>query len=259
MWAPICLAPKMGCGLGRGQALFRALPAKTALEADRRNAMTTRALVIGASGGIGAALAAELAARGNKVTGLSRRSDDFDITDQNSVDQILGALEPPFATVVIATGILAAKGRRPEKSLTEIDGPAMLAAMNANAVGPALILRHLPRLLPREGRSTTAVLTARVGSISDNRLGGWFSYRASKAAANQIVRTAAIEIARKRPEATVVAMHPGTVDTPFTSAYPGHRKTEPGTAAKQIADVMAGLTPGDTGRFFDYSGVQVPW
>lgn len=105
----------------------------------------------------------------------------------------------------------------------------------------------------------TAVLTARVGSIGDNHLGGWYSYRASKAAANQIVRTASIEIARKRPEAVVVAMHPGTVDTPFTSAYPGHRKTAPQAAARQMIDVIWGLAPGDNGGFFDYSGAQVPW
>ena len=221
--------------------------------------MTGRALVIGASGGIGAALAAELEARGQMVTRVSRRDQGIDITDQNSVDRVLGALDPPFATVVVATGILAAEGQRPEKSLIEIDGPSMLATLAANTLGPALILRHLPRLLPREGRSVTAVLTARVGSIGDNHLGGWYSYRASKAAANQIVRTASIEIARKRPEAVVVAMHPGTVDTPFTSAYPGHRKTAPTDAARQRVDVIWRLAPGDNGGFFDYSGAQVPW
>ena len=221
--------------------------------------MTGRALVIGASGGIGAALAAELEARGQMVTRVSRRDQGIDITDQTSVDRVLGALDPPFATVVVATGILAAEGQRPEKSLIEIDGPSMLATLAANTLGPALILRHLPRLLPREGRSVTAVLTARVGSIGDNHLGGWYSYRASKAAANQIVRTASIEIARKRPEAVVVAMHPGTVDTPFTSAYPGHRKTAPTDAARQMVDVIWRLAPGDNGGFFDYSGAQVPW
>jgi NAD(P)-dependent dehydrogenase (short-subunit alcohol dehydrogenase family) len=221
--------------------------------------MTGRALVIGASGGIGGALATELAARGQMVTRVSRRDQGIDITDQNSVDRVLGALDPPFTTVIVATGILAAEGQRPEKSLIEIDGPSMLATLAANTLGPALILRHLPRLLPREGRSVTAVLTARVGSIGDNHLGGWYSYRASKAAANQIVRTASIEIARKRPEAVVVAMHPGTVDTPFTSAYPGHRKTAPTDAARQMIDVIWGLAPGDNGGFFDYSGAQVPW
>jgi NAD(P)-dependent dehydrogenase (short-subunit alcohol dehydrogenase family) len=221
--------------------------------------MTGGALVIGASGGIGAALSAELATRGQAVTNISRRADGLDITDQSSVDRVLGALQPPFTTVIVATGILAAEGQRPEKSLTEIDGLSMLATLAANAVGPALILRHLPRLLPREGRSVTAVLTARVGSIGDNHLGGWYSYRASKAAANQIVRTAAVEIARKRPEAVVVAMHPGTVDTQFTSGYPGHRKTTPEAAARQMIDVIRGLAPGDSGGFFDYSGAQVPW
>ena len=103
----------------------------------------------------------------------------------------------------------------------------MARTFAVNAIGPALVLAHVARLLPWEGRSVVGVLTARVGSIGDNRMGGWHSYRASKAAANQILRGAAIEIGRKRKEAVVVALHPGTVETPFTSAYPGHSKMTP--------------------------------
>jgi NAD(P)-dependent dehydrogenase (short-subunit alcohol dehydrogenase family) len=103
------------------------------------------------------------------------------------------------------------------------------------------------------------VLTARVGSIGDNRLGGWYSYRAAKAAANQIVRTAAIEIARRHSQAIVVALHPGTVETRFTRAYPGHRKVSPDSAAANLIAVLDGLTPDQTGGFFDWSGKPVPW
>lgn len=218
-----------------------------------------RALIIGASGGIGSAAASALEGRGVGVTRLSRTADGLDITDAASVDGLLNAQSGTFDLVLVATGILAPRGSRPEKSLDGIDAETMAEVLAVNAIGPALILRHVPRLLPREGRSVVAVLTARVGSIGDNALGGWYSYRASKAAANQIIRTAAIEIGRKRPEAVIVALHPGTVATQFTSAYPGHSKVSPDVAADNLLRVIGGLAPSDTGRFFDWSGAEVPW
>lgn len=221
--------------------------------------MTARALIIGASGGIGAAVAAALAARGAEVTGLSRRADGLDLADPASVDRVLGALDAPFDLIVVASGILAPGGRAPEKSLDAIDAAAMAETLAVNAIGPALILRHAPRLLPREGRSVVAVLTARVGSIGDNRMGGWYSYRASKAAANQIVHGAAIEIGRRRKEAVVVALHPGTVATPFTADYSGHTKVPPDAAARNLLSVIDGLTPAQSGGFFDWAGQEVPW
>lgn len=218
-----------------------------------------RALIIGTSGGIGAAVAAALTARGIEVTGLSRSANELDVTDDASVEQVLGVLEGPYDLIFIASGILAPKDGRPERSLAEINGPAMASVLAVNAIGPALILRHAPRLLPREGRSVVAVLTARVGSIGDNNLGGWYAYRASKAAANQIVRTASIEIGRKRKDAIVVALHPGTVATPFTESYPAHKKVTPETSADNLLQVIDGLGPADTGSFFDWSGEEVPW
>jgi NAD(P)-dependent dehydrogenase (short-subunit alcohol dehydrogenase family) len=218
-----------------------------------------RALVIGASGGIGAAVAAELASRGVAVTGLSRAGDGLDLTDAGAVDRVLGALEGPYDLVFVATGILAPQGGAPEKSLDAIDAGAMAATLAVNAVGPALILRHVPRLLPKTGRSVVGVLTARVGSIGDNRMGGWYSYRASKAAANQIVHGAAIEIGRKRKEAVIVALHPGTVETAFTADYSGHSKVAAAEAARNLLGVLDGLTPAQSGGFFDYAGAEVPW
>jgi NAD(P)-dependent dehydrogenase (short-subunit alcohol dehydrogenase family) len=135
----------------------------------------------------------------------------------------------------------------------------MAKVFAANAIGPALVLKHAQRLIPRDRACRIAVLTARVGSIGDNAMGGWYSYRAAKAAANQIVHTAAIEIGRKRREAVVVALHPGTVATPFTSGYPAHKKVEADVAAENLLRVMDGLNPADTGGFFDWAGKRVPW
>lgn len=243
----------MGALLGRGKVLFRPMPQNAA------RAMTGRALVIGASGGIGAALAAALDARGDAVTALSRSGDGFDITDPHSVSTHMTALKGPFDTILIASGILSPEDSRPEKSLAEINAETMAQVMAVNAIGPALVLAQIPRLLPRRGRGVVGVLTARVGSIGDNGLGGWYSYRASKAAANQIVRTAAIEIARKHPDAAVVALHPGTVETGFTRDFPAHRKVSATQAADNLLRVLDSLTPAQTGQFFDYAREVVPW
>ena len=218
-----------------------------------------KALVIGESGGIGGALVQALRDRGDAVTGLSRREDGLDVADPASVSAIVGALEGPYELILLATGILAPKGCSPEKSLAAVDPGIMAEVMAVNAIGPALVLGEVQRLLPRQGRSVVAVLTARVGSIGDNRLGGWYSYRASKAAANQIVRTAAIEVGRRRKEAVVVALHPGTVATPFTEDYSARAKQEPADAARRLLAVLDGLTVKQSGSFFDHAGLEVPW
>jgi NAD(P)-dependent dehydrogenase (short-subunit alcohol dehydrogenase family) len=149
-------------------------------------------------------------------------------------------------------------GNGPEKRLADLD-PAILArAFAINAIGPALLIKHFADLLPRQGRCVFATLSARVGSIGDNRLGGWYAYRASKAALNQMLRTAAIEIARKRPEALLLALHPGTVRTglsaPFTA--PGQGIT-PGECAARLLRVMECAV--ETGTFLDHRGDPVPW
>lgn len=221
--------------------------------------MTRRALVIGASGGIGAALCTVLAKNGSEVTRLSRAVDGLDITNPASVEGAMKGVHGPFDTVLITSGILAPEGARPERSLREIDAEHMARVLAVNAIGPALVLQNLPRLLPQDVRCVVGVLTARVGSIGDNHLGGWYSYRAAKAAANQIVRTAAIEIVRKRKMAIVVSLHPGTVETSFTKSYPGHSKVTPNEAAANLVAVLDQLAPAQNGGFFDWAGKPVPW
>ncbi|GLS86549.1 SDR family oxidoreductase [Cypionkella aquatica] len=212
-----------------------------------------RALVIGASGGIGAAVAAAWAAR-CEVVGLSRAGDGLDVTDEAAVAAALGRLSGQFDRVLIATGALGV----PEKSLKVLTAQAMLAQFAVNAVGPALVLKHLLPLLPRDRAVRVGVLSARVGSIGDNALGGWYSYRAAKAALNQIVHTAAIELARSHPLAVLAALHPGTVATDFTAGYPG-TKDAPAVAADRLITVLEALSPAQSGGFYDYAGKAVVW
>ncbi|MEZ5754151.1 MAG: SDR family NAD(P)-dependent oxidoreductase [Paracoccaceae bacterium] len=219
-----------------------------------------RALIIGASGGIGAALAALLARRGWQVVGLSRRADGLDVTEESAVARVLGGVEGTFDLIVVATGGLEIAGARPEKSVKALEGAAMAAQFALNAIGPALVMKHVWRLIPRDRAARVAVLSARVGSIGDNRLGGWHGYRAAKAALNQIVRTCAVELARTHPQAALVALHPGTVATPLTAAYAGgHPTVTPAVAAENLIAVLEGLGAAQSGGFFDWKGEVVPW
>jgi len=222
--------------------------------------MTQRALIIGASGGIGRALVAHYETLGWEVIGLSRSQSGLDITDEQSVRSALEVLTGVFEVIVVATGALEIDGASPEKSLKQITPKAMMDQFALNTIGPMLCLKHAARLLPKDRTAVMAVLSARVGSIGDNRMGGWHSYRAAKAAVNQIIRGAAIEIARSHKHAVVTALHPGTVKTPFTQKYVGrHPAVEPQEAAAHLAQVMAGLEPSQTGQFFDWAGKVVPW
>lgn len=219
-----------------------------------------RVLVIGASGGIGAALAAEAGARGGAVTGLSRSRDGLDVTDPAAVARVMGGLEGEYDVVLVATGGLEIGGAGPEKSLRALDAGALAAQFALNAIGPALVLQAAVRLLPRDRRAVFAALSARVGSIGDNRAGGWYGYRAAKAALNQILRSAAIELGRSHPQAVVAALHPGTVQTPLTARYLGrHPAVPPEEAARSLWAVIDGLTPAQTGGFFDRAGKEIAW
>lgn len=219
-----------------------------------------RALVIGASGGIGAAVSAALQAHGAEVMGLSRSGDGLDVSDEASVARHLGALDGPFDLIFLATGALEIDGAAPEKTIRDLTARAMADQFALNCIGPAMVLKHAAPLLPRDRRAVVAVLSARVGSIGDNRLGGWYAYRAAKAAVNQVVHTASVELARTHRHALCVALHPGTVATEFTRKYLGrHPSVSPEEAAENLLSVMDGLTPGDTGGFFDWAGKEIAW
>ena len=199
-------------------------------------------------------------ARGDRVVGLSRSGDGLDVTDPDSVTHHLGRLAGPFDQVIVASGALEIGGAAPEKTIRAVRKDAMMDQFALNAVGPALVLAQAHRLLRKDRRAVFAVLSARVGSIGDNRLGGWISYRSAKAAVNQIVHTAAIELSRSHPQSICVALHPGTVATPFTAAYLGRHPAVPAEeAAQNLMGVMDGLTPAQTGGFFDWAGREVPW
>lgn len=219
-----------------------------------------QALVIGASGGIGAAVVAELRAGGSAVTTLSRAQDGLDITQEASVVRHLGALSGPFDLIFLATGVLSGAGQPPEKTLKALTPEAMLDQFSVNCLGPALVLKHALPLLPRQGRAVFAALSARVGSIGDNRLGGWISYRAAKAALNQVIHTGAIELARSHKGVICVALHPGTVETAFTRTFATRHPTVPANcAAANLLQVIAGLEREDSGGFFDWKGERVMW
>lgn len=237
------------------------------------------AVVVGASGGIGQAFVAQLRSRGwSRILALSRRahgvdagdpvlfSATFDLEDEASIAAAAATAAglPPVRLVIVATGLLHDDRLRPEKSIGALDPAALSRSFAVNTIGPALVLKHFAPQLPRRGRSVIALLSARVGSIADNRLGGWYGYRASKAALNMVIRTASIELARTRPEALCIGLHPGTVDTalsaPFaTGAGAGARtRFTPAQSATAMLEVLDGLQPADSGRVFAWDGTIVP-
>jgi len=224
------------------------------------------AVVIGATGGIGTAVteALERGGRFAEVVALSRSSEPaVDLRDEASIETAARAIDGRGALRLVfdATGVLHGDGYEPEKSWRALTADHMAWSFAVNAIGPALLMKHF---LPRLDRSDTAVfatLSAKVGSIGDNRIGGWWSYRASKAALNQIVRTAAVELGRKNPQAVCVALHPGTVDTVLSGKFAkdGLEVRSPQTAALDLLGVVERLGPKDNGGFFDYAGQPLPW
>ena len=229
------------------------------------------ALVIGATGGIGAALMAELErdATLSQVCALSRGSPPaLDLLDEASIEQAAKHVSGLMVTsglalrlVIDATGTLSGNGYAPEKSWRQLDPALMAHAFAINAIGPALLMKHFLPLLPRQGKAVFATLSAKVGSIGDNRLGGWYSYRASKAALNQLMHTAAIELRRSQPEAICVALHPGTVATRLSAPFAktGLDVQLPADAARCLLVVMDGLSASDSGGFFNHDGSELPW
>ncbi|WP_428627055.1 SDR family NAD(P)-dependent oxidoreductase [Sphingopyxis sp.] len=226
-------------------------------------------MIIGASGGIGAALVDALHANGRHdvIHAFARAfpaAQAIDITDEASVAAAAALVAhggPPPRLVIVATGLLHADGQHPERRLADIDPDWMARNFAVNAVGPALVAKYFLPLMPRSGRTVLAMLSARVGSIGDNRTGGWYSYRASKAALNQLVRGFAIAEARRNPDALVVALHPGTVDTglsaPFQRALPAGNLTTAPTAAANLLRTIDALTAAETGRIFAWDGSEI--
>ena len=171
------------------------------------------------------------------------------------------AADGPFDLIVIASGLLHGDGITPEKSLRQMEGAALDRLFRVNATGPALVMRHFVPLLARDRRGVIAALSARVGSIGDNRLGGWIGYRAAKAALNQVIRTVSIELARSHPGAIVVGLHPGTVDTQLSAPFqrnvaPG-KLFSPAQCAGLLLGVIERLTPADSGHCLDWAGERI--
>ena len=234
------------------------------------------AVVIGAGGAIGSAFVRALRDRNPNLRlqavsrkgvavadgrSASHRADFDDEASLRAVSERIAA-DGPVDMILVATGLLHDDLVRPEKSLRDISASALERLYVANAIVPALALKHFGPLLRRDGRAVFAALSARVGSIADNHLGGWYSYRASKAALNMIIKTASIELARRNPQSIVVGLHPGTVDSrlskPFQAGVKPGKLFSPDHGAAKLLDVIAGLTPAETGHCFAWDGRRIP-
>ncbi len=233
------------------------------------------AAIFGTSGGLGRALCEEVIARGayaavfavsrhgEPVDGAIARACDF--TDEAALSALAAEIRDRGALTLclVASGILSdGTSLQPEKTYRNQSEAAFQRVFAANTIAPALIAKHTLGLMPREGRSVWAALSARVGSISDNRLGGWHAYRASKAALNMLIRNYAIEQARRAAGHVCVGLHPGTVDTPLSKPFqgnvPGEKLFTPAQSATYLLDVIDRLTPEDSGKVFDWAGKDVP-
>lgn len=238
--------------------------------------MVQRAVIVGASGGIGAALARDLNRRfpQAEIWGLARdpgraelpfaRVLAADLEHEASLGEAAAHIAAPVDLVLVASGVLGAPGSTgPERRLAAFDPALAAKVMATNAIGPALVAKHFLPLFARDRRGVFAALSARVGSISDNQLGGWYSYRASKAALNMLVRTLSIELARTHPQAVAVTMHPGTVATQLSAAFQRNVAAERLFTAEQSAayllDVIERLKPADSGQCFAWDGTRIPY
>ena len=223
------------------------------------------AVVFGASGGIGGALVESIRAaeKFEQVVAFSRStSPSIDLRDEASLERAaaFAAARGELRLVIDATGFLHDDRQGPEKSWRQLDAVNLARSFALNAIGPALIMKHVLPRLSRSGKAVLATLSARVGSIGDNRLGGWYSYRASKAALNQLVRTAAVELARRSPDALCIALHPGTVATALSAplAATGSEVHSPAAAARHLLAVVDQFSADANGGFFDWRGQPVP-
>ncbi len=228
--------------------------------------MTSKtAIIFGSNGGIGAALVEALEeGQFDRVLAFSRQSEPaIDLTDETSIEAAADWTRAQGITpslLIVASGILHSSNQGPEKSLSQIDPAWMLENYRINAVGPALIAKCFLPLTSRNERVVFAALSARVGSISDNVLGGWYSYRASKAALNMLLRNIAIEWQRKNPQAIIVGLHPGTVETQLSAPFKGNPATtrhSPGQSANMLVTALEALEPAQSGQVFAYNGTVI--
>lgn len=231
---------------------------------DRRDAV-----IIGASGGIGKALSdiLEQSDAYDGVFRLSRSAGDdhfIDICNEQSIHQAAAFIKSKNANpavVICATGILHNVHHQPEKSLGDLDAEWLMQVYKVNSVGPALVAKHFIPMMPRKNRAVFAALGARVGSISDNGLGGWYGYRASKAALHMMIRNIAVEWTRKNPLSIAIALHPGTVDTglsePFQRSVPNDKLFTAQHSAHKMLNVIKQLAPEDSGHIFAWDGQEI--
>ena len=233
--------------------------------------------VFGAGGGIGGAVVDILqsetsveriyALSHNELEGLGKKSTgiEFDMLDEASIVKAAAVIskDGPLHLAIVATGFLHNNTVGPEKRMKDLGGNNMEPLFRINTVGPAIIAKHILPLFAKDRQSLFAALSARVGSISDNKLGGWHSYRASKAALNMVIRTLSIEMAYRNPRSICVALHPGTVDTQLSGPFQGNLSFQkvftPDHSATRLLEVVAGLTPKSTGGFFAWDGQQIPY
>ena len=220
-----------------------------------------RALVFGASGGIGQAFSRFLENRlgSENVVKISRSFDGFEISDEEKILKFSESIEGSFNLIINATGVLQTTEEGPEKTINVVKQKSMIDMMTINAIGPALLLKNFSKKLDKTKFSVFVNLSARVGSITDNRLGGWISYRSSKAALNQIIKTSSIEINRRNKNAICVGLHPGTVKTRFTEKFQNTTETiSPDESVKMMMNVVENLSVDDNGYCFAYDGKVIP-
>ena len=221
-----------------------------------------KSVVLGASGAIGGALVRLLKARCDTVWEFSRSGPDHtDICDEQMVAAAAQQAGDGLDLVIVASGFLHDQAYKPEKALRQLAPDHLMHSLRVNALGPALAMKHFLPRLAKGRRSVFAVISARVGSIADNKLGGWYSYRASKAALNQLVRTASVELSRTNPKAVCLALHLGTVETPLSAPFhrAGLATRSPGDAARDLMAVLEKTGPEQTGCFLDYAGHPIPF
>ena len=245
------------------------------------------AVVIGASGGIGAAFVRALVESDKvaKIYAFSHQgtikghskivSAKLNLEDEQSIEVASQSISEPCHLIIVATGVLhgqvlhegrvneehTSESYQPEKSIREINAINMSHVMNVNYIGPSLVGKYFLKHLPRDEKSVFAFLSARVGSISDNQLGGWYSYRASKAALNMFIKTAAVEAVRKYKQALIIGLHPGTVETdlsaPFRSNVPEKKLFTPDFTVQSMLKVVNDMDCSQTGRLFAYNGQEI--